>query len=58
MSNNGPIKTPVEELMGNPDPSQKGQGEYNGSADWPGADKRTPSPNAVPEKTFDRIQGE
>lgn len=48
------IHTPVEELVGDPKDRKPGAGVWNGE---PGLPSRTPSPNALPEKTFDETPG-
>lgn len=48
------IHSPVDDLVGNPKERQPGAGTWNGEPGLPG---RTPSPNAVAEKTYDETPG-
>jgi hypothetical protein len=48
------IKTPCEDIGNPPKDNRGGPGVYDGE---PGLQKRTPSPNAVPEKIYDKIPG-
>ncbi len=42
-----------------PSNNKGGPGEYDGSGNGSGdLQKRTPSPNAVPEKLYDKVPGE
>lgn len=49
------VCTPVEKIAEPPAGNKGGAGTYNGV---PGMTPRTPSKNAVPEKTFDKINGD
>lgn len=44
------VKTPAGDVVKPKDPGKGGPGQYNGEK---GYQKRTPSPNAMPEKTYD-----
>ncbi len=48
------IHTPMDDIVGNPKEHRGGPGVYDGEPGLPG---RTPSPNAVPEKTYDETPG-
>ena len=41
-----------------PKGNRGGPGEYDGAGNGSDLQKRTPSPNAVPEKLYDKVQGE
>lgn len=45
------VKTPMTDIPGTPSDHRGGEGVYNGEPNWPG---RTSSPNALPEKTYDK----
>ncbi len=49
---NNIVETPIEGCSKPPSGNRGGPGVYDGEAGLP---KRTPSPNAVPEKTYDEI---
>jgi len=44
------VDSPMKPIGSMPSDYKGGPGKYNGQPGWPG---RTPSPNAVPEKTFE-----
>ena len=52
MKFNNIVETPVEGCANPPAGNRGGPGVYDGEKGFPG---RTPSPNAVPEKTYDNI---